>query len=168
MHPHVVQSGGFAPYLYPLVSIVVVFAIRARSMGRERPLRLEWLWVVPAIYLALCIASAVAAPPTPLGWAAMAAGVAIGGAIGWWRGTTFRIAIDPGTHRLNQRASPWAMLLLMAIVMGRVLLQTAGRQAHWEALGNGLLGLGLGTFSATRAEMFLRGRRLLAAASPVA
>ena len=164
MHAQVVQPTGPAQYLIPLVVIAIVFAFRIRRMSRERPLKLEQLWIVPAIYTLVCVASFVARPPTAIGWAAVAAGVAIGAVVGWWRGKTTRIALDPATHRLNQRASPAGMLILLALVAAKLLLQTEGRAAHLDALGNGVLGVALGTFTAMRVEMFLRGRRLLAAA----
>lgn len=164
MHVHSAQPTGPAQYLIPLAIFAVVFALRARRMSRERPLRLEQLWIVPALYFAVCIASFAAKPPTALGWAAVAAGVCIGAAIGWWRGKTTRIAIDPATHRLNQRASPAGILILLGLILAKMLLQTEGRAAHLDALGNGLLGVGLGTFTAMRVEMFLRGRHLLASA----
>ena len=170
MNAQVVQPSGLLQYLLPLAIVAVIFAFRIRRMSVERPLKLEQLWVVPAIYAVVCVASFAARPPTPVGWAAVVAGIAIGAPIGWWRGKTTRIALDPATHRLNQRASPAGMLILLGLIAVKMLLQTEGRAAHLDALGNGLLGVALGTFTAMRVEMYLRGRQLLAQAtgSPVA
>lgn len=171
MHEHG-QPGGLLQLFLPLAIFAVVFAFRMRGMARERPLKLERLWIVPAIYLALVAVTFAATPPTPSGWAVAFAALVIGAAIGWQRGKTMRITLDPATHRLSQKASPLAMLLLVAIVGIRAVLRTEGARFGFDAmlLTDALLAFALGLFAATRAEMFLRGKRILAQAtgSPVA
>ena len=164
MHGEVVQPGGVAQYLIPLVVFAVIFAFRVRRMSRMRPLKLEQLWIVPAIYLVVVAASFVAHPPTPFGWAAALAGLALGGVVGWWRGRTTAIHVDPATHRLNQKASPLGMLILLVLVGAKVGVNAGGRAAHLDlaSMTDALLGLALGTFTAMRIEMYLRGSRLLA------
>ena len=166
MNAQVVQPTGLAQYLIPLVVFAVIFAFRVRRMSQLRPLRLEQLWIVPAIYLVVVVASFVANPPTPLGWAAALLGLAIGCALGWWRGRTVAIHVDPASHRLHQKTSPLGMLVLLVLVGAKVAARSGGDAAHLDVatLTDALLGLALGTFTAMRVEMFLRGRRLLAAA----
>lgn len=163
MHGQVVQPNGILQYLIPIAVFVVIFALRARRMSQMRPLRLETLWVVPAIYLAIVVANFAAKPPTLVAWGASALALLVGAAIGWQRGRLMQIHVDPVTHALNQKGSPWAILFLMAIVLLKLALQGEGRAMGFDInlVTDAALALALGMFSATRVEMFLRARRLL-------
>ena len=163
MNGQVVQPTGIGQYLIPLAVFAVIFAFRVRRMSQMRPLKLGQLWIVPAIYLVVVAASLAARPPTAFGWALLAAGTALGAAIGWWRGKTVSIHVDPATGMLSQKASPLGMLILLVLVGAKVAARSGGQAAHLDvaSLTDALLGLALGTFTAMRAEMYLRGRRLL-------
>jgi membrane protein CcdC involved in cytochrome C biogenesis len=165
MHPHIVAAP-WMQYVVPAVGLALVFAIRIRRMRAARRLRLETLWILPAVYVAIVAALFYAYPPTPTGrlWCALA--VVVGAAIGWYRGTMMTISVDPATHQLNQRSSPAAVILLVGLVVARRVvgyeLSSAGRVA---LLATGIgLSLGIGLLVATRLEMTLRGKRLLRAA----
>ena len=161
-------GGSWIATLMPFVVIAFVFVLRFRSMGKERPLKIGTLWVVPAIYLLVVASMFIALPPPPLGWALVALGIVAGAVLGWHRGKLIRIERDPATGQLRQRASPLAMLLLMAIV----LLKLGARQIFGDTAtahpGSGALlltdafvGFALGLLSATRLELYLRARRIL-------
>lgn len=162
-HDQVVQPGGLVQYLIPIAVIAIVFAFRARRMSRSRPLKLGQLWIVPAIYAVVVAMAFAANPPGPLGWAAALAGLALGGVLGWYRGKTIAIAVDPATRTLSQRASPLGMLILLALVAVKSAAQAGGRAAHLDVtvLTDALLGLALGTFAVMRVEMYLRAKRVL-------
>ena len=163
MQPHTAPAW---TQLIPFVVIAVVLALRWRRMSRVQPLRLDRLWVMPTI-IGVLIATAFAAdPPVGTGWLWCALGLAAGAALGWQRGRTMRIAIDPATGILNQTGSPAALLFLVALVAVRSLARyEAGRHGFNPALVSGiLLAMAFGLIAATRAEMYLRGRRLLATA----
>ncbi len=105
--------------------------------------------------------------PTPAtGWLVSVAALAVGAALGWQRGRMMAIHVDPETHTLSQRASPLAMLFLFAIVLVKMAAQSEGRSMHLDValVTDAALSLALGTFAVTRLEMYLRGKRLLAAA----
>lgn len=150
-------------YAITIAIVAVVFALRMRRMGQMRPLKLETLWVVPAIYLAVAALMFWQLPPR--GWigVASAAGLAIGAAVGWQRGKMMHIHVDPESHALNQKASPAAILFLLALIVvrsfGRGLLGSEGVSA--AMLTDPLIAFALGMFSLTRVEMYLRGKRLL-------
>lgn len=160
--------GQIIQWVIMAVVIAIVLAFRLRGMRRARPLKLEHLWIVPALYAVVTAALFWNMPPHGLGWLAVLAALAVGGAIGWWRGTTMRIGIDPETHRLNQQASPIAVLA----IVGLILLRTAARSlvgTHNAYIGLSLMtdilvAFALGLLTLTRVEMYLRGKRLLAAA----
>lgn len=167
MSAEVVQPNGLLQYLLPVAIFAVIFAFRVRRMSRERPLKLEQLWIVPALYLLLVAVTFAATPPRPLGWALSVVALLVGGAAGWQRGKAMRITLDPATHRLNHRASPLAMFILLALVGVRAALRAEGSRLHLDAflVTDVLLAFALGLFAGTRAEMYLRGKRLLTQAT---
>ncbi|MBN8808545.1 MAG: DUF1453 family protein [Sphingomonas sp.] len=163
MHGQVVQPTGLLQYLIPIVVIGIVFSLRARSMMRVRPLRLNQMWIVPAIYLAIVVANFVAQPPSAQGWIVAAVALAIGAAIGWQRGRMMQIHVDPDTHALSQKGSPLAILFLLAIILVKSFAQNEGRSLGFDVMlvTDGALALALGTFTMTRVEMYLRAKRML-------
>jgi Protein of unknown function (DUF1453) len=164
------QGGSWAATLLPFVIIAVVLALRFRSMRRERPLKLQTLWIVPMVYFLIAGSMMVALPPSPLGWALTAAGLALGIAAGWYRARLIHLERNPETGELRQRASPLAMVLLLALIVlklgaRQVFGTTAATQPGSGAmlLTDAFIGFALGLLSATRAELYLRGRQLLSA-----
>ncbi|MEG3145215.1 CcdC protein domain-containing protein [Sphingomonas sp. RT2P30] len=128
------QAPGIWQYIIPIVIAGVILAFRARRMTQMRPLKIERLWIVPAIYLLLVAFLYIKGPPSPIGWAICVAMLVVGGAIGWQRGKLMEIHVDPETHAINQKGSYAAMVFLV------------------------------GLFTMTRVEMYLRAKRLLDAA----
>jgi hypothetical protein len=163
MGGQVVQPTGIVQYLIPIAVFVVIFALRARRMSRMRPLKLERLWVVPAIYLVIVAANFIARPPTLAAWIASAVALLLGAALGWQRGRLMQIHVDPETHALNQKGSPWAILFLMAIVLIKMAVQGEGRSLGFDVMlvTDAALTFALGMFTTTRVEMYLRAKRLL-------
>ena len=154
--------------LLPFVIIAVVMALRFRSMRKERPLKLSSLWVVPALYLLVAGSMLYSMTPPPLGWGLLLAGLGIGIGVGWHRGKLIRIDRAPQSGELRQKASPLAMLLLLALVV----LKLGARAIFGDAaaghpgsgamlLTDAFIGFALGLLSATRAELYVRGRRIL-------
>src|SRR5579872_1790886 len=144
--------------------IVIVMLVRMRRMGKMRPLKLNSLWVVPALYLVVAALMFIQLPPT--GWVAIAsvAGLVIGAAVGWQRGKMMHIHVDPETHALNQRVSPAAMIFLIGLIIVRTLARGILDQAGSVSpamLTDPLIALALGMFTLTRLEMYIRARRLL-------
>ncbi|MGN6820638.1 MAG: DUF1453 domain-containing protein [Sphingomonas sp.] len=164
MQGQVVQPNGILHYLIPIALFGVIFALRARRMSQMRPLKLEMLWVVPAIYLVLVGANFAVRPPTPAAWIASAVALMIGAAFGWQRGRLMHIHVDPETHALNQKGSPWAILFLLAIFAIKYLAQGEGKALGFDVMlvTDAALAFALGMFATTRLEMFLRAKRLLA------
>lgn len=166
--PH--QGGNWLTALLPFVIIAVVVGLRVRSMSRERPLKVETLWVVPVVYLALVGWMLFALPPTVVGWGLLVLGLVVGAALGWHRGKLIRIDRNAETGELRQKASPLAMILLLALIA----LKLGARAIFGEAaaghpasgamlLTDTFIGFALGLLSATRLELYLRAKRIMAA-----
>jgi len=155
-------------YVIPTVIIALVLALRLRRMSRGSRLRLERLWIVPALYAALAATLLRSTPPAGIaGWTIVSVALAVGAAIGWQRGRTIRISVDRDTHELNQRASPLTMLLLVGLILVRMALRTAAaaESAAWHLdaalVTDAFVAMALGLLTLTRLEMYLRGQRLL-------
>lgn len=166
MQAHQVHPNPLVQYGITAAIVLVVLAIRLRRMSRTRRLRLEMLWVVPAIYLVVAAIMFYEFPPAPIGWAISALALLIGGALGWQRGKLMHIAVDPATHALNQKASPAALIFIVILIgvrqVARVLAQDNPAFHPYAGLvTNVLIALGLGLFTVMRVEMYLRARRLL-------
>ena len=168
MQVHAAHPNQWISYAITAVIVVVVLGLRMRGMSRMRKLRLETLWVIPAIYFAFAAVMFYEFPPTGLGWLACALALLAGGAIGWQRGKLMRIHVDPETHTLNQRASPAAILFIVVLIAVRfgareMLANGGGAGLHLSTMlvTDVLIALALGLFAATRLEMYLRAKRLL-------
>lgn len=161
MRPEMLQ------YLIPVLVIGLVLFLRLRAMGKSRPLRLERLWIVPALYLALALFLFWEMTPHGLGWLWAGLAFVLGSVIGWYRGKAMKIHVDPETHALNQTASPLAFLVILGLIALRYAIRAGA--AYEAGLGNVdvplitdcLVAMALGLLSMTRLEMYLRGARLL-------
>ena len=162
------HGGNWLTALLPFVIIGVVIALRLRSMSRQRPLKVGTLWVVPIVYLAIVGSMLFALPPTVAGWALIAAGVVAGAVLGWHRGKLIRIERNADTGQLMQRASPLAMLLLIALIVLKlgaraIFGETAAAQpgSTGMLMTDAFIGFALGLLSATRLELYLRARSIV-------
>lgn len=164
------QNPPLLSYVIGAATFAIVLFFRIRRMRRTQRLRLERLWIVPALFLALTALTFSQTPPAGTGWLWVALAFAIGCGIGWQRGRAMQIVVDPETHELNQKASPLAFLFLLGLIAIRIGLRSIaaleGEAWHIDAtlVSDALVALALGLFSTQRLEMFLRGRRLLGAA----
>lgn len=163
------HGGNWLTALLPFVIIAVVVGLRLRSMSRERPLNVGTLWIVPVVYLVLVGSMIVTLPPSAGGWSLIVAGVAVGAVVGWHRGKLIRIERN-SNGKLMQKASPLAMLLLLALIVLKlgaraIFGDTAAGHPGSAAmlLTDAFLGFALGLLSATRLELYLRARRILEA-----
>ena len=155
------------PYAIGIVVLVVVMAFRLRRMSQTRPLKVEWLWVTPALLTALTVVSLIPQPPQGLGWAWLAGGLVLGGALGWYRGKMMHIIVDPETHAVNTKASPAAMIFIVALIAIRMALRgvamTEASTLHLSVsvITGAFMTFAIGLFGVQRLEMALRATRLL-------
>lgn len=147
--------------------VILILALRFRRIGRSRPLQLERLWVLPVVYGVIAVALVAQSPLRDLDWLWCAVALAIGAAIGWYRGKSVKITVDPNTHALNQTQSAATMVFLVALILIRFglrsVLATEAQSWHISAavIVDAFIVLALGLIAAQRLEIFLRARKLL-------
>lgn len=151
---------------FAIIGIVLFF--RLRRMSQMRPLKLEQLWIVPAIYLLAVGWIFYHGTPDSTGWLICGGAFVAGCLLGWQRGRMMQISIDPETHALNQKASVAGMLFIVALILIKAAAQALGPEFHLNiALATqAFASFGLGLFTLQRVEMYLRAKRLLKEARP--
>jgi hypothetical protein len=158
------------PYLIPL--LVLILIVRRGLTARQ--IKIERMWVMPAL-LVFAGASmfAQAQVPSLMIIAELAAALAGGAVVGWYRGRLTHISIDPATHDLTSKTSPVGVVLIAVLFAARYGIRLAfpavgsgqaslGSQAG--AIADALALFGIGALVVQRLEMWLRCRRLLAEA----
>ncbi len=165
---------GWLPTLMPIGIVLLVVALRWWRGQKMRPLRLETLWVMPAIIAIVAGGLFYSLPPAGWGWAVCIVAAAAGLGLGWQRGRMMRIEVDPVTHKLNHRPSPAALLFIVALLLVRTGLKQAmahggASMLHLNAatVTDAFVALAWGLVVAQRVEMFVRARALVATARGV-
>lgn len=155
----------------PFIWVAVALVVGLRMLWRTKPkrLRIERMWITPALILLGVAVSFAVQPPPHLGlFLAEVAGLAVGSALGWWRGASTRITIDPETHELTSQASMIGMALIGGVVLLRFGLRDLAwkHQAAWQVTPIEIADVSLlfaaGLVCVQRLEMWLRARKLLA------
>ena len=151
-------------YLIPLIAVAMIVLRNAR----ERRLKVERLWISPAVFLLLTATTfASQTPPGPGQLVIDVLALGLGALAGWWRGRLTRVTVDPATHDLTSKASPVGMLLILGVFAVRYALRSFGAQTagmlHVSALAitDALMLLAVGIVCAQRLEIALRATRLL-------
>ena len=136
--------------------------------GGARRLRLERLWIAPALLtLGAAVLLATLPPHGLVEWLGLAAVTLAGGGLGWWRGTLIPVEIDRETHALNTRTSRAAILFLGGVFVLRYAVrallssQAGGLHLATALITDGFVLFAAGLYGVSRVEMFLRARRLL-------
>lgn len=150
--------------------VALAMGLRMRRMSRQRPLRVEQLWIVPAIFVVVAGVVLWQMPPAWNDTPWLVSALVIGGVVGWYRGKVMRISVDPETHAVSQSASPWAMIFLVVLLGvrfgARYFLAEEAESWHisLNVLTDAPLLLLVAMLTATRIEMYIRAQKLLSAA----
>lgn len=165
-------SGGALTSVAVVAVLLLWRVIRMGALaGQSRPLDMGRLWIGPLLYLGLGALVIGAQPPQGLEWLWLAAGAALGGSLGWWRGKTIEIVVHPGTGALSARTSSAGAVFLVGLIALRyglryLLVGEAGPlHLTVKAVTSLFLAFALGLMILQRVEMTLRANRLLTDAS---
>ena len=167
MHPTTSQPSGFLPLLIPVIFIGI--ALLRGSQARN--LVVERLWIMPVIIIAMIGLAISQTPPTgALGIVLDVLAMAVGAALGWWRGRLTNITVNPETHALTSKASAVGMVFILVVFAARYGLRMYANEsaqvlhASINDISDAVLLLAVGIVCAQRLEMWIRARRLLEAA----
>ena len=163
--------GGAAAQLPPassmIVSLLLIAGVLVLRNRRARPLRIERLWLRPAMSIAFALLFLFSYPPpiTALSLSIMFLGLVVGVAVGWQRGRFMRIEVDPVSHAMTARMSQLGMILVLAFFAARYWLRGAFLGPVPAASVTDALMISAATMMlAQQVEVTLRARRLLAEA----
>ena len=150
-----------------IVSLVLIAAVLMLRNRRARPLRIDRLWLRPAISVVFAASFLFVYPPpvTPLSVAIVFFGLVVGAAVGWQRGRFMRIEVDPVSHAMTARMSQLGMILVLAFFALRYWVRgTSLGPLPAASITDGLMISAAAMMLAQQVEVSLRARRLLAEA----
>jgi len=165
------QTARILPYLIPL--LLIAFVVR-RNLRPQR-LRVERLWLMPVVlFVIVALTFEKGIPTSPLVLSVLVVALALGALAGWYRGRLTHITVDPVTHDLTSKASPWGVVLIAVVFIARMAMRVYFEQGDGAAGGHlsdtataaadGLLAFSLGLICAQRLELWMRAQRLLSEA----
>ena len=93
------HPGAWVGYAVTAIIICVVLFFRFRSMRRVQKLRLERLWVVPAVYAVVTGIVLYQSMPCGVQWLYVAIALGLGALLGWRRGALMRCKRVPGGQK---------------------------------------------------------------------
>jgi hypothetical protein len=151
----------------PLLIVLPILFLRMRKMSRPQPLKWQYLWVRPVIFLVIAGMVLGASPPgiAALPWLGLAAG--LGGIAGWQWGRAMHIEMHPENGTLMARGGQAAMIVIVLLVVLRLGLRTGLQMeaAAWHLnvilLTDASIVFSAMLFAVRGLEMFLRARRVM-------
>jgi hypothetical protein len=161
--------------LIPLLIVVPVLYWRNRKMSRAQPLKLNRLWIRPALILAACVL-ALAAPHhgaqaarqlSITDWAVLALTGIFGAVGGWYYGRAMGIETHPENGTLMVKGGNAATLVLGVLILLRMGLNTGARleaQAwHLDVLliSDASIVFSAALFTMRSVEMYLRAKKVM-------
>lgn len=166
-------ANGSASWIYLMPILLLMLALRAWLGGaRQRNIRIERLWILPAIF-ALLVGAGLTRQPPPLTFVTMGSllvALALGFGLGWVRGRLTTITVEPETHTLKGQNSALGLVLIAGLFVVRAGARQwfSAHAAQWHVsplvIFDAFLLLALGVIVGRRVEILLRCLRLLAAA----
>ena len=157
-------------YVIPILVILPILYFRLRRMMKPQPLKLNRLWIRPAIILLVGFGVVGAAPPPARDWFWFALAALLGGVLGWQWGKQMAIHVDPENGTLMTRGSQAALIMMGLLIVVRIGLRAGMRMEsaalHLDAtmITDLFIVFAATLFGLRGLEMFLRARQVLAQA----
>ena len=157
--------------LVPLAVVFGIVLLRLRKMTGLRPVRLKVMWIRPGILTAVAAMVIYSMPPHgALQVLILLAALGLGTLAGWHQGKLMQMQVDPASGILQVKASVLAIAIFFGLILLRVGLRSwltadgSPLHAYVAVTTDAFLVFFVGLVGAQSAEMFIRGRALLAAA----
>jgi hypothetical protein len=174
MPPHPLPT--LLPTLIAFLLLLPLLYLRLRRMLKPQALKLNQLWIRPAIFIALAGLVLVAPAPgsqplaaSDLGWLLLAA--ALGGIAGWQWGRTTQLHLHPENGTLMQTGSIAGMMVFVLLVVVRMGLRTGlgAEAAAWHInvllITDSSILFSAFLFAVRGLEIYLRARGMMAKGS---
>lgn len=163
------------PFL-PLLVILPIIYLRMRKLSKPQPLKLTRLWIRPVVLAA--VAALMLWSPMPgmsrhfalHEWAILLVAGIIGAVAGWYFARTMKIDVHPEDGTLMVQGGQAAVLVMLALILGRSGINTGLRMEGqaWNLdvllITDALIVFTAVLFMARSVEMYLRARRVMDAA----
>jgi hypothetical protein len=167
------------PYavLLPVLILLPILYFRMRRMAKLRPLKLNQLWIRPALIVVIALLAifsptqpgqAPLPPLTPEQWAWLGLAVLLGGVGGWHYGRTIAIEVHPENGTLMTKGSVAAMLVIVVLVLVRMglrpflAMQGGGLHLDVRVIADASIVFTAALFAVRSLEMYLRAKRVMA------
>ena len=159
----------------PILILLLVLYFRTRRMSRAQPLKLNRLWIRPAVILAVVALALLAPQPhqavrhfAGMDWAWLAVAAGIGAVGGWYLGRTMAIEVHPEDGTLMVTGGQAALLVLGVLILLRLGLRTGlaveGQTLHLDVLliSDASIVFTAALFTVRAIEMYIRAQRVMA------
>ena len=166
-------------YILPLLVIVPLVIFRLWRSMKPRALKLDRLWVRPAVLIVVAVLALLAPIPGSPGlsatdgmWLAVAA--ALGAVAGWFWGRTTQLHLHPENGTLMQKGSMTGMIVLIVLLAVRLGLRTglsleaSAWHIHVLLITDASIVFSALLFSVRGLEIYLRAQRIMAQSVPAA
>lgn len=166
MPPH--EPPAYLQYL-PLLIVLPILFWRMRKLSKPQPLKWQYLWIRPVIFLAIAAMVLVSTPPVALDWLWIGLAALLGAGAGWQWGRAMHIEMHPENGTLMAKGSQAAMLLLVVLVVfraglrGGLQMESAAWHLDMVLITDASIVFSALLFAVRGLEMFLRARRVMAA-----
>jgi hypothetical protein len=153
-------------WIAPLALLLIVY--RLRSGAREKALKIERLWIIPALLLIIGALMILQTPIAGLGWVWLIPAFAAGAALGYWRGRFTLVTVNPETHDLTSRTSAAGLYLIIGVLAARIGLrvflaaEASALHLNLALVTDAFLVFAVGLIATQRLEIWIRARSLLA------
>ncbi len=108
-----------------IVPLLIVALILRRSMS-TRKVRVNLMWIRPAVLLVLAGVTLAASPmPGPIALAAFVAAAVVGAGFGYLRARHLELSVDPATGTVTSKSTPIGTILIVGLVVLRLGLKYA-------------------------------------------
>jgi Protein of unknown function (DUF1453) len=167
-------------FVLPFLIVVPVLFLRLRRMSKPQPLKPGQMLIRPAVLAVIAIMVFFLPQPgqrsalelSAQEWAGLALAAFLGGVGGWYWGRTMAVEIHPENGTLMTRGNGAAMMVLLLLIlvkMGlRPLMAAEGGTMHLDVqtITDASIMFSVALFSVRSLEMYLRARKVMAAAPP--